>query len=284
LPLAGRTILVTRPAHQTAGLAEPLEALGATVYSLPAIAIEPPEDMEALDAALYDLSRFDWLVFTSVNGVNAVRNRMDELGLNRTAKGCTRIAAVGSTTAQAVLEAFYEPEAVPEKYVSDEIADAMGDVNGKWVLLLRADIARREIVDILRSRGAITEEVAAYRIVRPVDESPLPETAPDVIALTSSSAVYGTRDALAARGKEIWMRESRLACIGPVTAATVRELGYEVAVMAEEHTITGLVEAIAASKGLPSPLRGRGAGGEGQRSPLQVDCLGEGEGGEALLA
>ena len=250
LPLEGRTILVTRPAHQTAGLSEPLEALGATVYSLPAIAIEPPEDMEALDAALYDWDRFDWVIFTSVNGVNAVQERMDVLGLNRKAQGRVKIAAVGPTTAQAVREAFYEPEAVPEKYVSNEVADAMGDVSRKWVLLLRADIARREIVDILRSRGAITEEVAAYRIVRPVDESPLPEMAPDMIALASSSAVYGTRDALSARGKENWMKESRLACIGPITAATVRELGYEVALMAEEHTISGLVAALSKERTL----------------------------------
>ncbi|RYG23858.1 uroporphyrinogen-III synthase [bacterium] len=258
LPLAGLTILVTRPAHQAAGLAEPLEALGATVYSLPAIAIEPPEDLEALDAVLYDWDRFDWVIFTSVNGVNAVRDRMDALGLNRKAQGRTEIAAVGPSTAQAVRDAFREPAAMPEKYVSDEIADALGDVRGKWVLLPRADIARREVVDRLNALGALTEEVVAYRIVRPTDDAPLPEQVPDVITLTSSSSVHGTRDALAARGKESWMRESRLACIGPITAATARDLGYEVALMAEEHSIPGLVDAIVASRSLPL---GGGQGG-----------------------
>ena len=255
--LRGQTILVTRPAGQAAGLTGPLEALGATVFSLPAIEIVPPESFEAFDAAVGSLDRFDWLVFTSVNGVEAVRDRMDALGLDRRAKGRTRIAAVGPSTAEAAREALYEPEAVPEKYVSDEVADAMGDVRGQRVLLARADIARREIVELLRARGALVEEVAAYRIVRPSATADLPETAPDWVALTSSQSVHGTRDALVAGGRGEWMRSARLACIGPMTAATVRELGYEVAVMAKAHTIPGLVEAIVREQGYeavtPSP-------------------------------
>ncbi len=242
--LEGRTILVTRPAGQAVGLTEPLEALGATVFALPAIAIVPPESFEELDAALYDVDRFDWLVFTSVNGVEAVRARMDALGLNRRAKGRKRIAAVGPTTASAVREAFYEPDAMPEAYVSDAVADAMGEVRGQWILLARADIARKELPEILRERGGNVEEVTAYRIVRPDGAFTLPEHCPDTIVLTSSSAVYGTRDALIAQGKGDWMRRAQLACIGPVTAATVRDLGYEVGLMAERYTIPGLVEAL----------------------------------------
>ncbi|MGV3618410.1 MAG: uroporphyrinogen-III synthase [Fimbriimonas sp.] len=243
-PLAGKTILVTRPAKQAAGLVEPLVAQGATVFTLPAIEIAPPEDPAPFDEALRNLGRYDWIVLTSVNGVDALSGRLTELGLPIHPVLDRRLAVVGPATADAVRRAFREPDLIPTEYVSDAVADAMGPVAGLRFLLPRADIARKELPTILRKRGAVVDDVAAYQIVRPRDETPLPDQAPDMITLTSSSAVYGTRDALAARGKEAWMREARLACIGPITAATVRDLGYEVAVMAEAYTIAGLVDAL----------------------------------------
>jgi len=246
-PLAGRTVLVTRPAHQAAGLAEPLQALGATVYSLPAIAIEPPLDPEPLDAALRNVERYDWIVVTSVNGVRALNVAAKSPGL-REKIADRRLAAVGPSTAEELGKAFREPDAMPEEALGIRIAEVLGDVAGRRILLPRADIARPDLPDALRAQGAQVDDVAAYRIVRPKDGSPLPEKAPDWIALTSSSAVVGTAETLAARGKPGWMQEARLACIGPLTAATAQELGYEPAVVASIHTISGLVEAIVAAR------------------------------------
>ena len=256
LPLVGQTILVTRPAHQMAGLADPLTALGATVLALPAIAIAPPLDPGPFDDALRNLDAVDWIVVTSVNGVEALENRADSLNV-RNEVCARRLAAVGPSTAKALAEAFRAPDFVPEEHVGESLAEGIGDVAGRRFLLPRADIARPELPRVLRERGGIVQEVAAYRIVRP-EAAALPERRPDVIALTSSSAVHGTRDALAAAGKESWMREARLACIGPITAATVRELGYRVALMADEYTIPGLVDALVREAALhdPRPLVG----------------------------
>lgn len=244
LPLEGLSILVTRPASQAAGLCEPLAMLGATVFSLPAIAIAPPLDFAPFDEALRNLACYDWVVLTSVNGVAAVRYRMEELGLDRGWLDEVKIAVIGPATGDAVRSAFREPDLMPEEYVSESIAQALGDVRGFRILLARADIARKDLGTILRIGGATVDEVAAYRIVAPKDDIQLPEDRPDIITLTSSSSVHGTRQALAQRNKEHWMNESRLACIGPITAATVRELGYRVSLTAREFTIAGLVNAI----------------------------------------
>ena len=240
-PLAGQTILVTRPARQAAGLVEPLEALGATVFLLPAMEIAPPLDPEPLDQALRNVERYDWIVATSVNGVAALAAQGDRERIRD-----RKLAAVGPATAAAMREAFRAPDAVPEEFTGERIADAMGEVRGLRILLARADLARRELPDRLRAMGAEVDDVVAYRIVRPSGISELPSRCPDGIAFTSSSAVRGTLDTLTDAGKEEWMQTARLACIGPLTAATVRELGYEVAVMPEVYTMEGLVEGIVA--------------------------------------
>ena len=237
--LFGLTVLVTRPASQAAGLVEPLKALGATVFVLPAIEIAPPLDPEPLNEALRNVERYDWIVATSVNGVAALANRT-----TRDAVREVRLAAVGPATAAAMREAFREPDAVPEEFTGERIAERMGEVRGRRVLLARADIARPELPHRLRTRGAAVDDVAAYRIVRPTGVPELPERCPDWIAFTSSSAVRGTLDTLTLADREDWMRAARLACIGPLTAATVRELGYEVGAMPEDYTMEGLVRAM----------------------------------------
>lgn len=245
LPLEGRVVLVTRPAHQASQMTDRLEALGAQVVVMPAIEIAPPADTRPLDMALRDLENYDWVVLTSANGVEAVRRRMTELGIDKALLMFRRLAVIGPATAQALCSAFREPDLMPDEFVSESIAEALGDVAGRRFLLARADIARKDLARILTERGAVVDEVAAYRIVKPVQPIALPDQAPDTIALTSSSAVRGTKEALEEKGLERWMREAELACIGPITAQTVRELGYEVAVMADEYTIPGLVKAIA---------------------------------------
>lgn len=245
LPLQGLVVMVTRPKAQASALVGPLEELGAEIVSMPAIEIAPPAETAPLDEALRNLERYDWVVLTSVNGVEAVRARMEQLGIPGEDLKARKLAVIGPATGAALAAAFRGPDVVPGEYVSEAIAEALGDVRGKRFLLARADIARRDLAEILALRGAKVDEVPAYRIVRPTSTD-LPNRTPDVITLTSSAAVRGTRDALASAGYEDWMRRAALICIGPITAATVRELGYEPAVVANEYTVPGLVEALAA--------------------------------------
>ena len=244
-PLEGKSFLVTRPKHQARDLADPLEALGAKVWVLPAIDIAPPLDWAPLDAALNGLDEFDWVVLTSANGVEAVRARMAALGISPDRLATRRLAVIGPATAEALTAAFRGPDAIPDEFVSEAISEALGEVRGLRILLARADIARRDLATILSERGATVVGVAAYRIVPPTDEAiVLPDRAPDAITLTSSAAVRGTLAALQSRNREAWMEQAALICIGPITAQTVRELGYLPAAMANEYTIPGLVAAL----------------------------------------
>ncbi|AIE84305.1 uroporphyrinogen-III synthase [Fimbriimonas ginsengisoli] len=243
LPLAGMTVMVTRPAAQVEDLARPLQELGAEVVTMPAIEIAQPLDRRPLDSALRNLGDYDWVVLTSVNGVDAVRRAMDEVGVPIEEMNERKLAVIGPATGAALTKAFRAPDLMPAEFVSEAIAQALGDVAGKRFLLARADIARRDLAQILALRGAEVDEVIAYRIVRP-DATRLPATVPNYITLTSSAGVRGTRDALVGAGLEDWLNQAALVCIGPITAGTVRELGYEPTVVAKDYTIQGMVAAL----------------------------------------
>lgn len=242
--LAGRTILITRPAHQTKDLQEPLEGLGARVLSMPVIEIVEPEDFGPLDEALNGLESFDWVVFTSANGVEAVRARMSHLGLSASVLTSRRLAVIGPATGAALESSFRAADLMPASYVSEAISEALGDVNGQRFLLARADLARKDLSDLLRGAGAVVQDVVVYRIVRPVVDVDLADEAPDIITLTSSSAARATEEALQRAGRGHWMHEAKLVCIGPITAETVTELGYPIGAVADEFTMAGLVQAI----------------------------------------
>lgn len=236
--------MVTRPRHQAGDLVRPLKALGAATAVMPAIEIVPPEDYAPLDAALANLDRYDWVVLTSVNGVMATVERMDHLGISRERLAKRRLAAVGPATVMALVREVRAPDAVPTEYVGEALADAMGEVRGAQCLLARADRARKELPEILHSRGAIVEDVVAYRIVRSAGAEGLPETAPDAILLTSAESARATYETLERRGHGDWFARASLVCIGRITAAAVVELGYKPAAVAKEYTISGLVEAL----------------------------------------
>jgi uroporphyrinogen-III synthase len=244
LPLQGKTVLVTRPQHQARDLAEPLEALGAKIVLMPSIGISEPDDMSELDNALRNLDRYDWVVLTSVNGVEALRQRMLSLGISFGSLMSRKIAVIGPSTARAVTDVFRAPDLVPSEYVSEAIASELGEVRDQRFLLARADLARRDLAELLMGRGAIVDEVAAYKIVRNPNDVDLPEEAPAYITLTSSEAVRATCEILSQKARLHWMRDSALACIGPITASTVRELGYQPALVARAYTVPGLVEAM----------------------------------------
>jgi len=244
-PLAGKRILITRPRGQASQLGDRLAELGAIPVQLPAIEIAAPLDYTDFDAALRDLKRFDWVVLTSVNGVAAVSVRMSKLGIPATALSSRKLAVIGPSTAAALKASFREPDLVPHEYVSEALASTLGEVKGLSFLLLRADIARKDLAEELKRKGAAVTEVAVYRIVTE-EGSRLTESEPrpDYITLTSSASAHATLAKLREGGREEWMRKVPIACIGPITAKTVRDLGYKVAVGAEEYTIPGLVDAI----------------------------------------
>lgn len=257
--LAGRHVVVTRPFEQAGALEELLAAAGARVTILPTIAIAPVEDTSALDGALGRLPDYDWVVLTSVNGVRAVAERLRALGRTWDVRGGARVAVIGPATARALAAAAgVAADYMPREYVAEAIAAGLGDLAGRRVLLLRADIARRALAEDLRAAGASVDEVAAYRTVVAPPEGELvraifatPANRPDAVTLTSSSTVQGLARGLEAAG--LRPREAlagiALAAIGPITAQTLREHGLEPTVVADEYTIQGLVEALAGQAG-----------------------------------
>jgi len=261
--LAGKRILVTRPRAQAAELCDRLAARGAEPISFPTIQIAPPEDYTALDRAIAELAKYQWVIFTSVNGVAAFWERLSQSGGDASALRKLKIAAIGPATALALGKHGVSTDLIPDEYVAEAIAKGIGDVRGQWILLPRAVIAREALAVELRHRGALVEEVPVYRtlLVEP-DPRGLAELqrGVDAITFTSPSTVRGfvalfkpsAPEAVQASsddaGLDLFAAANRplVACIGPVTAETARQLGLPVDIMAAEHTIDGLVAALAA--------------------------------------
>jgi uroporphyrinogen III methyltransferase/synthase len=254
-PLFGRRVLVTRTREQASTLGALLHAAGARPVELPTIAIQPPSDYAALDAALLGLREWGlggvaaWVLFTSANGVDAVFARLEALRLDARVFGAARLAAIGPATADALhrhgLRADYTPT---EALASAILADFRErDLHGVRMLLPRADIAPPELGDGLAALGADVRSVVAYRTV-PAEglaaeaRRVLAAGAVDTACFTSSSTVRNLVDAL--DGDISLLASLTIACIGPVTAATARELGLRVDVVAPEHTVAGLVAAL----------------------------------------
>jgi uroporphyrinogen-III synthase len=234
--LRGRRIVITRPAEKARRLAERLRSLGAVPIEFPTVRIEPAES-GPLDAALRSLDAFDWVVFTSANGVEAAFARLAAIGGDARAAGRRKVAAIGPITAQALRRHGVEPALVPGEYVAEAILEALGDVRGKTFLLPRADIAREALATGLRAKGATVTEVAAYRTVGA--GGPPPDlSGADAVTFTSSSTV---RHFLASGAT---VGGAKVVCIGPVTAATARELGLTVDAVADAYTEDGLIQAL----------------------------------------
>ena len=247
LPLFGQRIVVTRPREQAATLTGRLRALGAEAISLPTIEIRPPDDWAPLDQAIAQLDTYDWLIFTSVNGVNNFIQRLDR-GPNDLRRLRAKICAIGPATAQAIEALHLKVDLLPAEYVAESLLDAFagGDLKAKRILLPRALVARDVIPKELEKRGAQVNVVPAYQTVVPENAarraerlfSALPK--PDWITFSSSSTV---RNFLSLCPKEN-LAGVRVASIGPITSATARDLGLTVDFEAERYAIDGLVEAI----------------------------------------
>src|SRR5258708_28759153 len=207
--LADRHIAITRPPEQAPQLARLLEAAGARVTILSSIAIAPLEDTGMLDAAVERLAwrdhAYDWAVFTSVNGVRALADRLSAGGQDWGLLRGVLVAAIGPPTAQALEAHGVTPALVPAEYVAEGILRGLGNVAGRRLLLLRADIARKTLAEELRRTGAEVDEIAAYRtVVVPPDAALLRQLLdtdrPDAITFTSSSTVRGLLESLEAAG------------------------------------------------------------------------------------
>jgi uroporphyrinogen-III synthase len=251
-------VLVSRAKKQADALSSALRALGCTVLEIPFIEIRRPRSYQPLDAALRQLDSYDWLILTSVNGVEALFERMGRKKLDATALAHLKITAIGPATRKAI-EAQGLPVAVtPKEYIAESVVASLRNrVKGKRVLLVRARVARDVIPRELRQAGAQVDVVEAYETVTPtMSEKRLwtalanPSRQPDAITFTSSStvknfvALLGLRGARAALKKSSPMHGVHSASIGPVTSATLREFGLPVDIEAAEYTIPGLVRAI----------------------------------------
>ena len=244
-PLRGRTCVVAASEDRVQRLQGELESRGARVIPFPTVRLVPPKDLAALDQALLTWPTYDWIVFTSTHGVEAVVARARELRLDLLRlRG--RIAAVGPATRKAAEAAGLPVHAVPEEFLTDRIADVLGDVRGCTVLLPRSKIARKSLAVDLRRRGALVVEVDAYEAepASPDVDALASADRVDVILFTSASAAANFTALVPPEVLDRLKQEARVACIGPVTAEAARDLGFRVAAVAEEHTIPGLVESL----------------------------------------
>lgn len=253
LPLFGRRIVVTRARHQAGALASRLEAVGACVVEFPTIEIcDNDIAAEVFDRA----ASYDWIVFTSVNGVEAFFGQWRRDGRDLRGLAGVSLAAIGPATRAAVEERGLCVAAQPSEYRAEALLESLGDVGGKRILLARAEVAREVLPDRLRERGAFVDVVAVYRTVVPE----LPATGSgkagnsvggagpdefDMITFTSASTVKNFDLLCAGRGAEV-LAGKAVAAIGPVTAEAVARLGVTVDVMPSDYTIPALVEAIQA--------------------------------------
>ncbi len=248
-PLSGVRILVTRPIQQSQNLSEKLRRLGASPVELPTIEIAPIENTDSLDHALRRLGEYYWVIFTRVHGVDSVLKRMSELRIEHKALQKVKVATIGPATASALDQAGRKPDYTPAEYLSEKIAQGLGEVNGKRILLLRANIASKKLPALLGERGALVDDVVAYRTIIPRDLTPerlrsIFDEGVDLVTFTSPSTVRNLAQVLGGGELERYLRNVKVACIGPVTVEAVKEMGIRVDIAARNHTADSLVEAI----------------------------------------
>ncbi|HEX8522724.1 MAG TPA: uroporphyrinogen-III C-methyltransferase [Tepidisphaeraceae bacterium] len=252
-PLFGQTVVVTRTRQQASALTEKLEELGANVIEAPTIELQPPDDLREVDEALGNLRTYNWVIFTSQNGVELTKRRMMELGLDARAFTGTKVAAIGEATAEAVREQLcLRVDLMPRSFVAEALADellAQKQVEGKKFLLLRADVARAVLREQLATSGAAeVRDVAVYETKQ---AKALPQNLMDDlnagrvswVTFTSSSTAKNFVTLVGETYRE-QLQNVKLASIGPITTATMRELGLEPTVQAEQFDIEGLVDAV----------------------------------------
>jgi len=250
-PLSGKRILVTRAREQASLLSEKITALGGEPLEFPTIMLEDPEDWSLVDRCIEELERYNWVIFTSVNGVEYFFRRLRHQGRDIRALHRAHLCAIGPKTREALEGYGLLVEYVPTEYRAEEIAAGLrGKITpGERVLLPRAREARKVLPEMLRKMGAHVEDVAVYRTVPVTDKG---ETLKnmihrgeiDLVTFTSSSTVRNFMHLIGEHSFGTLEKRPVTACIGPITADTARRLNLPVDIQAEVYTIDGLIEAI----------------------------------------
>ncbi|NPV52717.1 MAG: uroporphyrinogen-III C-methyltransferase [Firmicutes bacterium] len=256
-PLFGLRILVTRSREQSSELSRLITQHGGEPLEFPTIRISDPEDLQPMDDAIARIESYDWILFTSVNGVRCFMRRLLVSGKDVRMLGSVRIGAIGPSTAEGLAAFGLRPDLVPKTYRAESLALELKDdqVRGRRFLLPRAAGAREVLPQALRSRGAIVDEVAAYRTtiekestlrkgLLPVISMMLSRREIHVITFTSSSTVRNFIASIGGQDAKRLLDGITIACIGPITAEAVQDFGLEPEIVAAEHTIPGLVEAL----------------------------------------
>jgi uroporphyrinogen III methyltransferase/synthase len=251
-PLLGKRVIVTRARAQASDLVRRLSDLGAECIACPTIEVAPPDDWQPLDRAIGELSNYDWLVFTSVNGVNFFFERLFALGLDVRALGPIRTAAIGPATAEALRRNGLNTDILPQTYRAESVVSAFAQesLEGKKILLPRAKQARPVLPRELQRMGAQVEEITAYQTLQATGNAQqviqdLENGRIDMVTFTSSSTVSNFKTLLPPQRTGDLLQHVKVACIGPITADTARELGFQVDLVADTYTIDGLCRAVA---------------------------------------
>jgi uroporphyrinogen III methyltransferase/synthase len=250
-PLLGKKVVVTRAREQASDLTRILSDLGAECLECPTIKIQPPDDIKPIDMAIKNLSSYDWLIFTSVNGVKFFFERLFARGMDVRALHHLQTATIGPATAKKLLGFGLNSDIIPETYRAESIVEAFGkkDINGKKILLPRAEEARPILPVELGKMGAVVDEITVYCTKKVTDSvnfllRKLQEKKIDLITFTSSSTVKNFRELLPSENFKTLMAGVTIASIGPITAKTAKQSGFDVHIVAKSFTIKGLCEAI----------------------------------------
>jgi len=250
-PLTGKRILVTRAREQAGELTDSLKGLGADVLAFPTIEIVPPRSWEGLDRAIAQLASYDWIIFTSVNGVRFFLERLLAKTNTLSLPSSLKVCAIGPATARKLEEKGIHVDYMPSEYVAEAIVQGFEKigVKGKRILLARVKKARDVLPKNLRSMGSVVDVVEAYRTVKPRGGSTrlkriLAGSQIDVVTFTSSSTVNHFMELLEKEDLRAPLRGIAIASIGPVTSQTVRQYGLEVSVQPADYTIPALAQAV----------------------------------------
>ncbi|MEX2168769.1 MAG: uroporphyrinogen-III C-methyltransferase [Pirellulales bacterium] len=245
-PLFGQTVLITRPENQGGSLADQLRELGARMLVQPAIEIAPPEDWRTIDAAIDRLSDFDWLVFSSCNGVKFFLQRLDERDLDGRAIGHAKLAAIGPATVAALAEYHLRADLVPDEYRAEALAEALAPHarQGAGFLLLRASRGREVLSEMLTAAGGSVEQVVVY------ESRDVPTADPQILAALQAGQIDWTTVTSSAIARSLVrlfgedLRRTQLLAISPLTADVLRESGFPPALVSSRYTTQGMLDAL----------------------------------------
>jgi uroporphyrinogen III methyltransferase / synthase len=284
--LLGQRIVMTRSRAQAQAFCALLEAEGAEVVAFPTIRLAPPEDFGPVDQAILRLGEYDWVVFTSQNGVTAFLDRLQALGRDPRALRGILVAAIGPGTGAALRTRGVDVALAPAEFRAEALVEAFAraGVRGASILLPRAEVARSVLPDGLRRLGAQVDVVAVYRTEVEHDQDPhvrrrLLEGALDAVTFTSPSTVRNFLELLGPDALRV-LRGCLVVCIGPVTAAAAGESGIRVDLVADTYSIPGLVAGLRTALGsrAQAAQRDQPPARETRQAALPLQRRDEGEG------